>query len=62
MKQEPQHRSNGRRKRPWYHYAFLWPIILEADKDKRGGRLLTTREWLGWGAVAVVIILAVAYT
>jgi hypothetical protein len=49
-------------KRPWLHYLLVWPIVLEADKDKRSGRLLTPREWLGWGIVAVVIVLAVIFT
>jgi hypothetical protein len=60
--QSPYHKPTSRPKRPWFHYLLLWPIVLDADKDKRNGRLLTPREWLGWGIVAVVIVLAVALT
>jgi len=62
MNSDPPRKPIRRSKRLWHHYAFLWPIVLGADKDKRGGRFLTTREWLGWILVAVVIILAVAFT
>jgi hypothetical protein len=48
-------------KRPWLHY-LLWPIVLDADKEKRNGRFLTTREWLGWAVVGLVIVLAVVFT
>jgi hypothetical protein len=49
-------------RRPWLHYLLLWPLILDADKSKRGGRLLTTREFLGWGIVALVALAAIAFT
>jgi len=53
---------HGRVKRPWFHHLLLWPILLDVDKDKRNGRLLTTREWVGWGIVVVVIAIAVIFT
>jgi hypothetical protein len=49
-------------RRPWFHYLLLWPLILDADKSKRGGRLLTTRELLGWGIVALVALVAIVFT
>ena len=48
--------------RTWLHYLLVWPIVLEADKDKRNGRQLTPREWLGWGLVALLILLAITFT
>jgi hypothetical protein len=40
----------------------LWPIIFDVDIDKRNGRLLTARGWLGWAVVALVVIfLAVVF-
>jgi hypothetical protein len=36
--------------------------VLDADKDQRGGRFLTKREWLGWGIVLLLIILGVVFT
>ena len=43
----------------WLSYVLLWPLILDADKSKREGRFLTKREWLGWGLVALVVVVAV---
>ena len=60
---EPSHRKQtAGQKRPWFHYVLLWPIVLDADKEKRNGRFLTPREWLGWGIVVVVVVLAVVFT
>lgn len=36
----------------WY---LIWMPIGRADASKRDGRFLTTREWLGWAVVAVLI-------
>jgi hypothetical protein len=44
MDSESQHARRATHKRPWFHYVLLWPIILDADKAKRYGRLLTARE------------------
>jgi hypothetical protein len=49
-------------KRPWHHYLLLWPIVLDADKQRRNGRFLTAREWIGWTIVGLVIVLAVIFT
>jgi hypothetical protein len=48
--------------RPWFHYILLWPLILDADKDKRGGKQLTNRELIGWGIVILVAAVAIAIT
>ena len=45
----------------WLSYVLLWPLILDADKSKRDGRLLTKREWLGWGVVLLLIILFIVF-
>jgi hypothetical protein len=50
------------KKRPWHRYLLLWPIVLDADKEKRDGRFLTNREWLGWGIVVLIVVLAVTFT
>ena len=47
--------------RSWLSYVLLWPLVLDADKDKREGRFLTKREWLGWGVVLLVIVLAILF-
>lgn len=46
----------------WMSYILLWPLILDADKDKRKGRLLTKREWIGWGLVCLLIVIAIIFT
>lgn len=51
----------SRSKRPgrsysWASYLLLWPLVLDADSAKRKGKFLTTREWLGWAVVALVIV------
>jgi hypothetical protein len=50
-----------RSRRPWIHYLLFWPIVLDADKEERRGRFLTTREWVGLAVVALFIVLAVAF-
>jgi hypothetical protein len=48
-------------KRSFLDYLLLWPIILEADQDKRGGKFLTGREWVGWLAVVLLIVGAILF-
>jgi hypothetical protein len=55
-------RSQPGTKDTWLSYVLLWPLVLDADKDQRGGRFLTKREWLGWGIVLLLIILGVVFT
>ncbi len=63
MQSDSARKARGRKtRRPWSHYWLLWPILLDADKEKRNGRLLTPREWFGWGMVGLVIVLAVIFT
>ena len=49
-------------RRPWFHYFLLWPIVLDVDKTKRGGRVFTKRELIGWGVVILLIVAAVVFT
>jgi hypothetical protein len=55
-------RSATRAGHSWVSYLLLWPLILEADKDKREGRFFTKREWFGWGLVVLIIVLAIIFT
>jgi hypothetical protein len=57
-----RHRSEAGTKHTWLSYVLLWPLVLDADKDKREGRFFTTREWIGWGVVLLLIALAIAFT
>jgi hypothetical protein len=41
---------------------LLWPLLLDADKDRREGRFFTKREWFGWGLVVSIIVLAIIFT
>jgi hypothetical protein len=54
-------RSQPGTERTWLSYVLVLPLVLDADKDKRGGRLLTNREWLGWGIVLSLIILGIVF-
>jgi hypothetical protein len=56
-----KHRIKTDAGRSWIDYLLLWPLVLDADKEKRQGRLLTTREWFGWGVVILVMILAIIF-
>lgn len=49
-------------KRAWWSYVLLWPLLLDADQGKREGKFLTSREWLGWGVVLLIVVLAIAFT
>jgi hypothetical protein len=46
----------------WLSYVLVWPLILDADRAKREGRFLTKREWLGWGLVVLIVIVAIVLT
>ncbi len=43
----------------WLSYVLIWPLVLDAAKSKRDGRFLTKREWLGWGIVVLLVVLAI---
>ena len=57
-----RHRSRTNSAHSWMSYLLVWPLFLDVDKDKREGRFLTKREWLGWGLVILIAALAVAFT
>ena len=46
----------------WLSYILLWPLILDADKAKRGDRFLTKREWFGCGVIVLIALLAIFFT
>ena len=48
-------------RRSWLSYFFLWPLVLDADASKRKGRLFTTREWVGWAVVALIIFCGILF-
>ena len=51
-----RHRRSGHdQKRSWVSYLTVWPVILDADRSKRNGRILTRREWFGWAIVGLLI-------
>jgi hypothetical protein len=49
--------------RPIWHYLLLWPLILERDKRNQNswGRMLSTRETIGWIAVVLLIVIALVF-
>jgi hypothetical protein len=49
-------------KHSWLSYLLVWPLILDADQSKRDGKLLTSRELIGWGLVFLVAALAIIFT
>jgi uncharacterized membrane protein HdeD (DUF308 family) len=57
-----QRRSESDAGHSWLSYIFLWPLLLGADKEKRGDHFLTKREWIGWGVVVLIAVLAIAFT
>jgi hypothetical protein len=52
----------GDSKHSWVSYLLVWPLILHADQSKRDGKILTGREWVGWGIVLLVAVLAISFT
>jgi hypothetical protein len=46
----------------WASYLLLWPLVLDADKEKREGRFLTKREWIGWGIVVLIMLFVAVFT
>jgi hypothetical protein len=52
---QSRRRSNKDQGHSWVSYVLVWPLILDADKSKRGERFLTQREWFGWAIVGLLI-------
>jgi hypothetical protein len=52
---QSRRRSGEGQKHSWVSYLVLWPLILDADRSKRGGRFLTRRECVGWAIVGLLI-------
>ena len=52
----------GETKHSWVSYLLVWPLILDTDRSKRDGKVLTGREWVGWGIVLLVAMLAIIFT
>jgi hypothetical protein len=46
----------------WLDYLLVWPLFLDVDRSKRGKRVLTAREWIGWSIVLLVAVLAIILT
>lgn len=55
-------RAKHAQQRSWIDYMLLWPLILDANKTERDGKFRTKREWIGWSAVALLIICAITFT
>ena len=55
-------RKGGWQAAPWLSFVLIWPLILDADKQKRNGQFLTRRELVGWGLVVLIAIVAIALT
>jgi hypothetical protein len=55
-------RSEKQMGHSWISYLLVWPVILDADKGRRDGRFLTKRDGIGWGIVALIVVLAVVFT
>lgn len=51
--------SSVKREHPWVSYLLVWPLILDADSNKRAGRFFTRREWLGWLVVVALVAFGV---
>jgi hypothetical protein len=54
-----RHRARTEAGHSWLSYLLLWPLILDVDKSKRNGQILTRREWLGWGLVLLIIFVVI---
>jgi hypothetical protein len=52
---QSRRRSGEGQKHSWVSYLVLWPLILDADRSKRGGKFFTRREWVGWAIVGLLI-------
>jgi hypothetical protein len=48
-------------KRSIWDYLLVWPLILRRDWTSRGGKILSTRESIGWGIVVILIVAAVVF-
>jgi hypothetical protein len=44
-----------------WEYLLAWPLILRRGSTRRGSKLLSAREWIGWGIVGFLIVAAVVF-
>ena len=58
---QSRHGAVVKQKHRWVSYLLLWPLILDANKEKRGGKAFTTREWLGLALIALFIACGVVF-
>ncbi|RDD80058.1 hypothetical protein DVJ77_19495 [Dyella tabacisoli] len=54
---QTRHRQAGS-KRFLASYFLLWSLIFDADKTRRDGHFLSSREWIGW-VVAILIVVGI---
>jgi hypothetical protein len=50
-----------KQRHPWVAYLLVWPLILDANKEKRSGRIFTSREWLGFALMAALIACGILF-
>lgn len=46
-------------------YMLLWPLLLDLERERdpaREAQLFTKREWIGWGLLLVLMLVAVITT
>jgi hypothetical protein len=41
--------------------GLVWPLILKRGSTPRGSKLLSAREFIGWGIVIILIVAAVVF-
>ena len=54
--------ATGENRNSLLDWLLVWPKILDADKEHRNGRFLTSREWLGWSIALAIVVLAIIFT
>ena len=53
--------TQNKTKHSIWHYLLAWPLVLKRDSTPRGSKILSTREFIGWGIVITLIVAAVVF-
>jgi hypothetical protein len=44
-----------------WDYLLVWPLILKRGSTPRSSKILSAREFIGWGVVIILIVAAVVF-
>ena len=53
--------STTKDKHSIWDYLLVWPLILKRDPTRGSSKMFSAREFIGWGIVLTLIVVAVIF-